>query len=501
MNERTYAYLTYITIAAFFIFRVMYIATTNYNLAPDEAYFWDWSRHPALSYYDMGPMVAWIIRFFTRILPVSEFSVRLGAPVLAAMTAVVLYRLAAEITLSSMLGFIVVLLFHLTPIGMTGGIIMTYYSPQVFFMSLTAFSLWRLIREEKPWWWYLIGLSLGLGVLSHHMFIIFTAEVFLFILLSSGQRKWLRCKEPYLALCIEFLAASPVFLWNLTHNLVMFRHAAGLMTGAHSFTITLLEYLGGQAGVLTPLLFLAVVYGVGVSGYRGIRLHDDKHLFLFSLSAPIMLFIAFLSIGGRTEANWPASGYIAGIVSAVYVVAEKYKHGSSIRRFLIAVSFAVTVALGLFISAIAHYPALLDKIGINLPPDKDPAGRLYGWKDLGNEVSDVLSTMSSGSFVAARDYGLAAELAFYVKDRPEVYEIPAQRRRSQYDFWNDFYAVKGKDAVFVDAGPMSKEAEALFSRVEPAGRLLIRSKNGIRWEFYLYKCYGYKGIAADIETF
>src|SRR3990170_4062456 len=122
-----YIYLTSITIIAFFIFRIFYIATTEYNLVADEAYFWDWSRHPALSYYDMGPMVAWIIRFFTTILPLSEFSVRLSAPVFAAMTAVIIYILAADITESRFIGFVVVLLFHLTPAGMGGGVLITYY--------------------------------------------------------------------------------------------------------------------------------------------------------------------------------------------------------------------------------------------------------------------------------------------------------------------------------------------------------------------------------------
>jgi len=165
-----YTIYTGITILGFLIFRIFYIATTNYDLIADEAYFWDWSRHPDLSYYDMGPMVAWIIRFFTSIFPLSEFSVRLGAPVFSAMTSIVVYILAMEVLKSTRLAFILILLFNITPISTVGGVIMTYYSPQVFFMSLTAFFLWRLIKEEKGWWWYLIGMSLGLGLLSHHMF-------------------------------------------------------------------------------------------------------------------------------------------------------------------------------------------------------------------------------------------------------------------------------------------------------------------------------------------
>src|SRR6188768_2057473 len=33
-----------------------------YDLAPDEAHYWDWSRHLDWSYYSKGPLVAYLIR-------------------------------------------------------------------------------------------------------------------------------------------------------------------------------------------------------------------------------------------------------------------------------------------------------------------------------------------------------------------------------------------------------------------------------------------------------
>ena len=163
MKERKATFFSLAIILGFLAFRLYYIAHTGYDLSDDEAYFWDWSRHPALSYYDQGPMVAWIIRFFTSLLPLSEFSVRLGAPIFTAVSGLVLYLLTAEVTESRLLGFIVILLFHLTPIGAAGGIIMTYYAPQVLFMSLSAFFLWRLVKDGRRKWWYLLGATMGLG--------------------------------------------------------------------------------------------------------------------------------------------------------------------------------------------------------------------------------------------------------------------------------------------------------------------------------------------------
>ncbi len=503
MKDKKYAYLTFAVIIGFLIFRIFYLATTHYTLSQDEAYFWDWSRHPALSYYDMGPMIAWIIAFFTHVLPLSAFSVRLGAPVFAAMTAVVIYILTVEVTQSRMLGFVTVLMFHILPIGMAGGIIMTYYSPQVFFMSLTALFLWQLITSGKAWWWYLIGVSLGLGLLSHHMFLFFTAEVGLFVLLSGNNRKWLGHKEPYIALLVELVVASPILIWNAMHNFVMFRHAIGMMSETHNISFTLFEYIGGQAGIEAGFFFLAVVYGLIVSGYRGIKFKDDKYLFLFCMSAPVLLFIALLSIGGRTEPNWPVSGYITGSIAAVYVLYEKYKSGRHGIRVLINAGLWVTIVLCVLTSVLAYYPSVMHDAGIYIPPQRDPTNRMYGWQELGETVSGVLKDMPADSFVATQEYGLNAELAFYVTGHPEVYEIPILRRFSQYDFWNNFRAVKNKDAVYVAYGPMDKKVYELFRKVDPADELIIRTRhtNAVRFTFYIYKCYGYKGTPSEIATF
>ncbi len=509
MKGRKGIFPAVILILLFFLFRVFYLATTDYNLADDEAYFWDWSRHPAASYYDQGPMVAWLIRLFTSLLPLSEFSVRLAAPICAALTAILLFLLTLEVTGSASAGIIVLLLFHLTPIGAAGGIIMTYYSPQILFMSLVAFFLWRIIRDEKARWWYPLGIALGLGFLSHHMFLFFTAEVFLFLLLSEKNKRWLKRKEPYLAILLMLVTASPLLIWNFNHNFVTFRHALGMISAPTKVTEPcreFLQYLVGQAGVYTPFFFLAVLYSLGVSGWRGIKSkgeESEKWLFLFCLSAPVIIFVGLLSLGGRTEANWPASGYLTGSLATVWIWEEKYRRGGNLTRILIKICLSLTLCLGLLSSAVAYYPSLSHHLGIKIDPKNDPANRLYGWKELGNKVSEIWEEMGEKTFVAASGYGQAAELAFYVKGHPEVYEIPTGRRFSQYDFWNKEMEVIGKDAVLADYRPASQAIENLFERVELAEKLVIRDRDSglVRREFYIYRCYGYKGTKEALSKY
>lgn len=492
-SDKIYTCYALLVIAFFFLFRVFFIATTHYDLIVDEAYFWDWSRHPDLSYYDMGPMVAWIIRLFTTILPLSPFSVRLGAPVMSALTALVVFCLAKRVLQSRKFAFWFILIFHVTPIATAGGVIMTYYAPQVFFMALAAYFLWRLIEGDQGYWWYPLGASLGFGFLSHHQFAIFSAEVVLFILLSRNHRKWLWRKEPYIGLLIELAVASPVFIWNFSHDAVMAKHAVGLMTLSPNFLKTLLDFVGGQAGVHTPLYFIAIVYALVVCGYRGIVGKSDTHLFLFCLSAPMLLWVALLCLGGRTEANWPVSAYITGGIAAVAVWSEIYASGDAARR-AIQFSIGFTLVFGTAVLIFISYPQTVFRVsGFRLPPKLDPANRLYGAALLGREASKLFAAMPKGSFVTTRDYGLNALLAFYMENNPEVYELPDGRRMSQYDFWNHRIEVDGRDALFVNWWPMGKRSKALFEKVELVKRvpIYVEGTDLLRKEFFFYKCQGY----------
>jgi 4-amino-4-deoxy-L-arabinose transferase-like glycosyltransferase len=116
----SYTLASCILITLLFIFRILYIIGGFYALAPDETYFWEWSRHLDWSYYDMGPMVAYIIALTTKIFGATELGVRIGAVILSAGVSIVIYYLASEMFGSSKIGFSAVVLMNIVPIGATG---------------------------------------------------------------------------------------------------------------------------------------------------------------------------------------------------------------------------------------------------------------------------------------------------------------------------------------------------------------------------------------------
>ena len=74
--------------------RLVIISSTG--LSDTEAYYYVWSRFPALSYYDHPPMVAWLAAV-TIIASKSAFSARAGAVICSALMGALVYRLAARL--------------------------------------------------------------------------------------------------------------------------------------------------------------------------------------------------------------------------------------------------------------------------------------------------------------------------------------------------------------------------------------------------------------------
>src|SRR3989442_7956392 len=93
-------------IVAAAVLRLLYLAhDCPLDLAPDEAHYWDWSRHLDWSYYSKGPLVAYLIRAGTalattvsRQLTGSDMlAVRLPAVVCGTLLLVSLYVLTVQV--------------------------------------------------------------------------------------------------------------------------------------------------------------------------------------------------------------------------------------------------------------------------------------------------------------------------------------------------------------------------------------------------------------------
>src|SRR5207253_2471216 len=118
--------------------RIFYLAhDCPLDLAPDEAHYWDWSRHLDWSYYSKGPLVAYLIRLGCELAggwsrqwtATDVLAVRLPAVVCGSLLLASLYVLTIQVYGRPRLALAVVALALTLPAIAAGSSLMTIDAP------------------------------------------------------------------------------------------------------------------------------------------------------------------------------------------------------------------------------------------------------------------------------------------------------------------------------------------------------------------------------------
>ena len=149
------------------LFCLRFLAAFLIDLAPQETYYWNYAEHPALSYFDHPPMIAWVIGAGQFFLGKNALGVRLGGLLLTLLSTWLLYTLG-RFWFNRRAGLWAALLFQLIPLYFVYGLLITPDVPLIFFWLLTLYLVSLAVREEKKWAWYLAGAALGLCLLSKY---------------------------------------------------------------------------------------------------------------------------------------------------------------------------------------------------------------------------------------------------------------------------------------------------------------------------------------------
>ncbi len=487
------------------VFHLWFISSGRFNLAPDEAHYWTWSKRLDWSYYSKGPIVAYLIALSTRMGGDTEFFVRLPAVLLSTGTVLLTFLLTVRLCRSGLAGLEAVLLLAAMPLAEAGSILMTIDAPLVFFWSLTLLLIHRALTSDGHRWWLLAGISLGLGLLSKYTMAVIVPQTFLYLTLSGQHRFWLRQPGPYLALGAGLLLFTPVIYWSATHNMLSLRHLLEQLGGGKDTVMPLKslgEFAASQVGVVTPVLFLVLMIGLWEVGRTGlIRRTDDTALFLFCASAPLLIACLVTSLWTKVQGNWAAPAYVgAAIAVARWRLGSSGSSISTWRWTRSRALFACALVTGFLVSAIGHFPHALASVGLPLPGRLDLTQRLRGWAELGTQVSAVYQEMSRSTptFLFSDRYQVASEIMFYVPAHPATHNIQiGQRRMNQFDVWGGTEGVRGWDAIFVTDQPHPPDAVIRsFDTVQPE-RPTYSSTAGQSpglHSWSLFRCYGFRGF-------
>ena len=236
-------------------------------LAPDEAYYWIWSRALAPGYFDHPPMVALWIRAGTWLAGNSALGIRLLGPLSAALGSVLLWDAADRLLPGRNAGMVAVAMLNATLMVGAGAILMTPDSPLLLFWMFSLWAMARIIAGGSGAWWLAVGAFVGLDLASKYTALLLVLGIGLWLVMAG--RPWLRRREPYAGAALALVIITPVLCWNAAHGWVSILRQGGRVAvwSPDRAPQYLLELFGGQIGVATPLIFLFCIAGSRSSPY------------------------------------------------------------------------------------------------------------------------------------------------------------------------------------------------------------------------------------------
>lgn len=368
-------------------------------LAPDEAYYWVWSRDLQGGYLDHPPMVALFIRAGTAIAGETAFGVRLLGPLCLAVGSILLARATEDLFPGHRAGPWAAALFNATLLAGIGAVTMTPDTPLIAFWTASVWALARLWRSGDGRWWLAVGAFAGAALLSKYTAALLGLGIVAWLLLAPTARRWLLRWHLWAGGAVAVAVFSPVLIWNAGHGWASFAKQGGRAGDweAGQALRFIGELIGGQAGLVTPLVFVLCVAGI-VAAARHWR--DGAALLLAALTIPGAAIFLWQATGSRVQGNWPAVLYPAACIAAAALLTAP--GWTKLRKPALVLGFAMTGAI--YLQAVAA--------PLPLPRRSDPTlARLGGWDGF---VADVTAAMDreGAAFIATEEYGLASILAF-----------------------------------------------------------------------------------------
>jgi 4-amino-4-deoxy-L-arabinose transferase-like glycosyltransferase len=503
--------------------RLAYLACAcPLDLAPDEAHYWDWSRHLDWSYYSKGPLVAYLIRagcalagpLSLRLTGDEMLAVRLPAVLCGALLLVSVFVLTVQIFRDERLAAAAVALALPLPLIAAGSSLMTIDAPYTCCWGWALVLGHRAIFRGSAWAWPAAGLVVGLGTLAKYTMVLWPASLGLFLLADPARRRLLLRPGFWVMAAVAAACCVPILVWNVRHDWVSLRHVGG-QAGLHDRGglrwLGPLSFVAAQAGVLLGFWFVAWLSAM--TAHRPWRDGDAGRRYLWWLSAPVFAVFLLFSLKTAGEPNWPVTAYLSGLVLAAGWLARQLRSARPWERRLTAGCLAAACVLGLTVNVLMHYSALARPwlIALSGPATAerplplrrlDPTCRLRGFRWLAAQVDRVRDGLRAEGIepvLAGSGWTLPGELAFYCAGHPAVFSfgLALGDRHSQYDLWRpnpvwDPQWFTGCTVVFVgEPHPMVNEA---FARVDRSEVLTYREGGQPIARWTVTVCRGFHGF-------
>jgi len=501
----------FLGVAYLLALRLVYLG--QIELIPQEAYYWNYSRHLDIGYLDHPPLTAWLIALATS-LNGSEFFVRL--PALVSWCVMALYAtLYARDLGGRAVALRTALLASALPFFFLAGWLMTPDAPLAAAWAAALYYLQRALVDGRERAWIGAGIAIGAGMLSKYPMILVPAAALAFVLVDPRSRRALVSPWAWGAALLALVVFSPVMAWNVQHDWASFtfQGARRLATRERRFDfpqfllyILVIVTPWAVAGLASALARTRAALRAVPPGDPAADLERRRRRFVIVFTLVPLAAFAVPSFWSETKLHWTGPIWLAALpMIAVGMAPSAARDGGRLARFLAATWVPVLHALMLgFAFALFYYP-VHGLAGWR----RHHAYLQTGWRDLRANVQaiedDVVRETGRRPAIVGMDkHNTADEMAYY-DPRGDGASDTASRHlfydedALMYEFWFPPASFAGRDLVLVSRSRDDVEDPRIAARATRLGPVLAlepRKHGAPSGRYYARVVYGYRAPGA-----
>jgi 4-amino-4-deoxy-L-arabinose transferase-like glycosyltransferase len=409
------------------------------ELYSDEAYYWLWSRRLDFGYFDHPPMVAWLARLSSALVP-GEMGLRLLFLVCGGLAVVFAGLTARELSPDPKAPVIAAALAAVAPLlALTGALALPDAPVEAAYAAATY-----LLARARGGRWAAAGAAVGLALLSKYTAALLAPALLVLLLWDRELRAELRTAWPWIGAGLAVVLFAPVLIWDAQHDFVSIRFQMNHGFGRDASLASFATFLGGQVLGVGPL---AMVAGVGFL----VRARDSAAKRVAAATLVPLAVMIYSATRGPVEANWACLVYPGLCAGAGVALA-----GLSVpaRRWLVGASVVLAVLLQVGFAVEERAPRLI-------PPGSPVVNRIHGWREFAKQarvrareacaaVGDPAGCDPQDPMVVPSSYQVAGMLAYY---NGWFRLAPAQERPSQLDLWAEWPRSGAPFLLVSEGGP------------------------------------------------
>ncbi len=310
-NKNIYKFYFLFLISHLFLWTII-PSLTNENLPLDTIEALAWGSDLSWGFEKHPPFSAFAVEVFYKLFGNQDWSYYLLSQIFVLSAFSIVFILSKNLLNNSFLAFLTVLLLE-------GIFFFNYTTPefnvnisQLPFWALSVFFTWRCLKYDNPIDYLLLGLFIGLGILSKYLFLYLVLGIKLLFIYLIIKKK-IKSYNFLIVAPVVLVILSPHLVWLFENNFITltygFQRTGGVGNLLDHFVFPI-TFLLKQIGILIPF-FLMIFMLINKFKIKKFILDEKKIFLIFTCLVPIFfMFLTSIIMGAKIRTMWMTPFYL-----------------------------------------------------------------------------------------------------------------------------------------------------------------------------------------------